>query len=132
MGIKFVVKQTPEPPAGQWYQVLSDEAWTPGPGVSWSGSSWDSAFGLTGLSELGAWNVGYRPTKMRITYTGTFTQIQLVDTNFDTIANDVAPASGQEIDITFGSFDIKDLNIFASGAWSITNIEFYSEADPFA
>jgi len=130
MALRWIVKTTPTPPAGQWYSVLTDESWSAGPGFSWTGSQWEASLGIpSGLSATG-WESGYRPTKMRITFSGSISEIGLKDLNDDTIAIDSSPVSLEEITITFGSFDINDLTISYSGSIAITNIEFYSTSAP--
>lgn len=61
----------PAPPAPSgWQSYTSDAYWAPSGGstVSWDGDSWEiNAFNWLALSAAGIWNVGLRPTQVRVT-----------------------------------------------------------------
>jgi hypothetical protein len=119
---------------GSWDVHFDNTDWSVFGKGTWSGSQWDATTGKGGygvfLDQLGTWVNGYRPTKIRITHTagvGVDIDIQLEDSNGDNIVNFVPAATGQEIDITFGSYDIMTLFMYGSAnAFSVTNIEFLS------
>lgn len=103
----------------------------------WDSVNFNSIFEVVLIIELGTWVDSYRPTKVRVTFTGaTNACLGLQDKNGDPIAEEGELAvsytyqSLEEIDIIFGSYDIEVLLIAAANGdtFSITNIEFY-EAD---
>ena len=128
--ILFHVPDPIVPPT--WTQYFDNTKWTALIG-SWSGSDWDSADqGPSGdvikLQDTGAWTSSYRPTKIRFSSSASpLLELRLKDSNSDTILLQANPAENTGYTITFGSFDIDELEIirvFGAGAWSLTNIEF--------
>ncbi|GAG06880.1 unnamed protein product, partial [marine sediment metagenome] len=71
-----------------WVSYGDNTYWTVAQGT-WNGSGWDAAPGKSGyglqLNELGSWNLGFRPTKIRVTYNTTGANMTLEDTNFGAI-----------------------------------------------
>lgn len=100
--------------------------WTGALDVYWDGSAWNSWFGETGITEVGTWVNGYRPTKMRMTYTDDDTfNLGLYDAVGNVIASDAAYVSGTELDITFVGNDIRFIAFTGSTAnLVVTSIEF--------
>jgi hypothetical protein len=98
---------------------------------SWSGSDWDSEYlgiNILQLSELGSWVNSYRPLKVRITFTGSGGSLDLfwiTDEYFTPIAVGSPYTSGTELDISFEGYDIAEILIYGSTAFTVTNIEFY-------
>jgi len=141
MGIQFIVKQTPVP---QWVQIFDNTDWVVGDtgfhlggAGSWDAGNqeWDSddgggAFGVSAveLLPLGGWEVGYRPSKIRITFTGIANlDLYFRDTAFQYLVTEGQTiTSGQELDITFSGNDIRSLLVwsFTENPFSVTNIEF--------
>jgi hypothetical protein len=118
------------PPEFTWDSRQDVSNWTVTQGSWLPGSSEyvsDSTTGSIYLEELGTWVTNYRPSKIRIThnYVGGLEMI-LTDKNTDIIAQDVSLNSGEEIDITWGNYDMDNLflNKF-SQSYEIQNIEFY-------
>jgi len=123
MKISFVLKK--EPVVDPWVSHFDNSDWAPGGGTSWTGSSWTGGFGLQ-ITDIGTWTEGYRPTKMRVTFTGGPTNMTLKDVpgSLDNIAHDAAYVSGQEIDLDFsGLGDINEMRM-GLGSVTVTNIEF--------
>ena len=113
---------------GSWVAHFDNTEWeTVFPGV-WTGSAWsDSGVLFIPLTELGTWVEVYRPTKIRVTFTGGGTRdILLKDTENNFIAHETTASSEQEIDITFEGYDIEALQIQDTvGNFTVTNIEFF-------
>lgn len=142
MGIKFIIKQTPVP---YWQLIFNDTYFQNRPeataDLSWiAGVFWNSTtMSLTDTAGLevkdgATWNQGFRPTKIRIDWNASGGgQFSLVgrDTNGDIIFNSGGNyTSGDEIDITWGSFDFDYLTFTCSTGGTtnlgIDSIEFYS------
>lgn len=111
-----------------WVQILDNTYWSSAKGVTWDGTKWSCPVNLVHLYPIGGWEVGARPTKLRVTYTSSLVfDISVIDTNSDTIASYAACPSTTEIDITFGSYNIYMLQLYYDGAATVEvyNIEFY-------
>jgi len=118
-----------------WEAYFDDAAWglwgpTPWTSGSWDdpNQEWDNVGNGLLLTEIGAWAVGYRPAKIKVTFNGIATaDIELQDTTTGVIASKLAANSGDEIDITFAGNDIDNLFIAEGDAnnFSVTNIQFY-------
>ena len=144
MAILFKVNNAP--PESPWSNFTNDSYWEPGDSDPespwpdnevWNGSAWESyEWGGGGwyhvnLTAIGIWADGYRPTQMRVTWTGNadLNFISLQDTTGSTIAfvGTPNPTSPAILDITFGSNDIgyfsTDTN-FGQSQYFITGIEF--------
>lgn len=86
------------------------------------------------LSELGTWVENYRPSKIRVTFTGaTNVSLVIADINGDIIAEvgnigNYIYTSGTEVELDFVTYgeDINFLGMIAANGniFSITNIEF--------
>jgi hypothetical protein len=148
-----------------WVTKFDNTFWRAGAGggggtVSWTGSSWDIAVAggspvnidiavvISGINNN--WQVGFRPTSVRITAHATSSQSIELDT-FDTGGSDylnagnVAPAASAvttspqqfvfPLDFTPG-LDIESIQAFQAsyGTWTlhITNIEFDTGSSPTA
>ena len=118
-----------------WDQVFATGTWT--------GSQWDSGIGrgstnriwisplnsvYSPVSGAGGWEVGFRPTKIRITYdTGIPVSVAMSD-NLTSIASVNPYNSGDEITIAWATQDLWSLSLTNTGTnppFSITNIEFF-------
>jgi hypothetical protein len=129
----------PIPPS--WFAHFDNSDWEIDTQGSWDAgnSEWDSQYWPPGIeilsiTEIGSWASGYKPTKIRITFTGaTDTAFSLKDISSNVICSkgsgiDLSYTSGEEIECDFGSGqgDIYRLEVQAGqGAdFSVTNIEF--------
>lgn len=119
-----------------WEVHHNNTNWSATTGM-WSAGTWESLDGYLELIELGTWVEGYRPTKIRITYTGDpNTALYLRDSNNAIIAQEgntftFTYQSLEEENITFGNYDIRKIEMYND--WgddpdvyiNVTNIEFY-------
>ena len=98
-------------------------------GCSWNDGSWtigtQSGYDYF-LSPIGNWVVGYRPTKVRVTFTGADTAALFIGTVATTIYSNGAYASGEEAELDFSENDDIAVLYLYSGftEFIITNIEF--------
>ncbi|MCK4252576.1 hypothetical protein KAX97_14100 [candidate division WOR-3 bacterium] len=109
-----------------WVARFDNTKWTADSNISWDGTQWDGSGADPAIKDTGTWVVGYRPTKVRITFSGDATlHIYVIDSNEAIIANHSGVSSGDELAITFGSYDIDKIS-FTDGtaALLVTNIEF--------
>lgn len=117
----------------EWVNIFDNTYWlATGTGFSWDGSEWDSTSTTCYIycdPELNTWYNSYRPNKVRVTFSGGADGgtllLEIVDDNDDTIASQSSPTSPQEMDITFGDYNIEKLK-FTNFSGSITNIEFFN------
>lgn len=114
---------------GAWVSYLEESNWTiQGSDGSWNGSGWDNN-GLSGLLSLipaGGWETDFRPTKMRVTYTGITSIMDLRDTSAGSIVKDLTYTSGEEKDTTWYGNNIGIL-LMEAGAFNsitVTELEF--------
>lgn len=127
--------------ADGWVSYFSDSYWEAGTGT-WTETSWKSAEDegdqIIDITPTGDWEVGFTPTKIRITHT---TPAATYENNFfltntcigagcpTYIASDANLISGIEKTCFFDGYDINNLELTCSdeevGAFYITNIEFY-------
>jgi hypothetical protein len=116
-----------------WSSYFDNTKWSGLNNTTWSGTQWDSWDGGPGghilwIEDISTWTSGYRPSKVRLTFntTGyTLFGLTIQDSNGDFILNISDPVSGEEYDLTFGSFDIDELILNRFGAAiGLTNIEF--------
>ena len=131
-----------KPATGGWTAYFDNTKWAIIDEGAWNvGGWWDSELKFSleqiSLEPIGLWYIDYRPTKMRVTFTGmtpTSTRFfALEDTNFDSIYSLNTPAppgytSLTEVELTWHGENIKQFEIKAfdtSGAWKLTNIEFF-------
>ena len=116
-----------------WVAHFDNSDWEISSLGTWDTDHWDSElFGSDYwvlLGDIGTWASAYRPTKIRVTFTG---QTTLVLTLADglggetDLVSDEAATSGEEFEITWGEGDIATLNFQTdAGNFVITNIEFY-------
>ena len=129
-----------------WVSYFSDSYWevVEGDLGTWNGSAWVSTqeegeddFTIQ-LSPVGDWEVGFRPTKMRVTHTH---PAETYENGFllynacigggcpDYIVEDANLLSLKEKDCFFDGYDIRLLDMISNeeeaGSFTITNIEFY-------
>ena len=93
--------------------------------ASWDGSKWIDVGGALALNPIGAWYIGYRPTKVRVTISVSVTSFYLhagVDTY---IRADGSYTSLTEDNLSWGSNDIDEFYMYVAAGLNITNIEFY-------
>ena len=132
---------TEKPPEPEWHSIFDNTKWEPDEPDNdygeWTGSSWfpddrnnDQPGGdyTVFLRPMGSWSTGFRPTKMRITYSIILMRYYIRDTSDNIIASGSSYASGAEIDLDFDTYGLDigtmDLRDFPS-SWYITNIEFF-------
>jgi len=124
-----------------WVSYFDNTCWDPrfvGYGT-WDGSKWISGFagGHYGFNQdaQGAWYVGYRPTKMKITFSGVpAVSLCVFDANNDIMAlyDTCNYTSEAEITLSWGAHDLAKFTASTDGCgteneWYITNIEFSEE-----
>lgn len=103
--------------------------------IQWSGTYWWPQFGngIEGLEPIGLWSLGFRPTKMRITFRNS-ASVNL--TAYDTMSNVLGTAAGylpgEELALTFVGYDIGEI-IFDNDSSTIEydTIEFAGTAYAF-
>ena len=96
------------------------------------GGYWDTDHWVAGgeeetfLMENGSWSTGYRPTQMRITFTGAASiTIGVYLKNSSLNVSDTGYTSGEIKFINFTASDLSYIRIITGDAISITNIEWY-------
>ena len=121
------------PPA--WVSYLDDTWWDdPTSQGTWSGSQWDAVAGKSGYG-LGLrpittgpnanWHIGFRPTKVRVTYSTTGANMALQDLDFVYLVPWAAYTSLDEVTITWASADLRSVFLGDALNFSITNVEFF-------
>ena len=132
-GVTYTVLSEEGTPTQHWFEHFDNSDWTAALGT-WDTDHWDSAdvtvWHILQVVVSGTWRDSYRPTKMRITYTGEpIVSITLTDSDSQPIGEygGAGYISGTEIDLTFGSYDIVGLTCLTDSraAFVVTNIEFY-------
>lgn len=124
---------------GGWVEHFDNNDWSVLDGIgSWSSNTWiPSVFGgntyILNIGVIGSWATSYRPTKMRITFTGSITcnyNCRISDTDNGGIwdADSDPISSGQELTLTFGSYDIYSLSLSSSSNFTVTDIGFYESS----
>ncbi len=120
-------------PTEVWTSHFDNTEWdevAPGAGF-WNGTQWEAedqgAFWGIIISDIGAWASGYRPSKMRVTFTGvgSIGSFAVQDDAAGSIGGVAGYVSLDDIVLTFGAND--GFKITAAGPLSvfyITNIEF--------
>jgi hypothetical protein len=121
------------PPAGGWVEKTSDVYWTSTDGV-WDTNAWTNSVSKSSqflLTPTGGWESGFRPTKIRLTYSpyipNDFAPIELIAAS-EKLNPDVDEyESLTEVPITFDGQDITRIYMIPINAEPIqvTNIEFY-------
>lgn len=114
-----------------WEEKSTDDYWTSYYG-SWNagGQRWDSELAAgsyyVGLEPYDNWQLGYRPSKMRISWLGgaSSLNINVYDTDDEKIFTGTI-TSGVEFPLTFSSLNIYAIELVGSSSYSITKIEFY-------
>jgi len=124
MGIIGVaLKKTPS--GGIWQVHFDNTQWGPLSSTTWTGSSWSSSGFEILLVTFVGWASGYRPTKVRASFTGPATaDLRLYDSSLNIIASNASYVSGAEENITFVGNDILRFGL-GYGAMTCTNIEFF-------
>jgi len=113
--------------------------WTPDTYGTWTGSGWLATIEpneyIVQLEPLGGWEVGFRPTKMRLTWTEGQDPISLVrlrdtDGNFIVNLTSYSYNMGDDITINWQGFDIDYIYVSAypNVSFTLTSIGFYDEA----
>lgn len=122
-----------------WTQYFDNNYWQP-----WANASWDSGnsrweLDLTGptqagLQVTGSWYLGYRPTKIRCTFTVSPSDTMTLHPAGEGVSMGVAsPCSSlQEVSLSWSGVDIGKLywnwNPSPNTTYYVTNIEFYLES----
>lgn len=120
------------PPAeGTWQSFFDNTRWADDGFGSWNGSEWISSGEppAIDLIDIGVWYIGFRPTSLRVTYTGPVSINLELYNDVDFQAGPVSVTSLQEVPVTFGAsgdffymyMETEDL----SGI-TVTNIEFFA------
>lgn len=117
----------------EWDDRTSNEYWELNPAHpygTWTGSGWLSDITGSGvyyvaLVPTGSWATGYRPTKVRITFSDT-SDISFVmrDTNDNTLCDERSYLSETVIDMAFIALDIGKFWTLCDFQFTITKIEF--------
>jgi hypothetical protein len=113
---------------GAWEEITSDTYWTPAwvCTPTWNGSAWTSGeeqMTCLNLQAIGTWENGYRPTKIRFTFTGTMV-VDIYDTEMNSIGiGGSGITSGTEYDLTIVGYDL--LGFASTGEAILSKIEFY-------
>ncbi len=116
-----------------WVSHFDDTEWEPtGVGFGfWNGTQWESEFNDPNWSlvieDIATWASGYRPTKMRLTWTGpaTIDSFVMQDDIGGVISLEVDIVSLGEIDLTFAATDGFKITMGGNDSqFLITNIEF--------
>jgi len=116
-------------PAPQWLDYTAPSYWTITNG-SWDGSEYSPSFTGLFLEPAGGWEVDFRPTQIRVTWTLNYAHIKVVVLGDPgaTIA-DSGYTYDQPVleDLTFGVNDISELQFTGvkGPLWDVTKIEFY-------
>jgi len=123
---------------GEWVERFDDsywEVWPDTPLGSWDNPNqeWDSEESGGNrwlyLSEIGTWVEGFRPFKIRVTFTGADSlYISLVDSDLNELCGEVV-SSGETINLTDHGHNIMLFGaVIGEDDFSITNIEFFVES----
>jgi len=128
-------------PSGEWVQIFNNSYWTCCTGCgepftcSWTGSEWSLANGDGGEGYIivkGSWADGYRPTKIRVTYTyfvwasgDDDIYVRNSSSFWGTIGSDSSYSSMKELELSNTSGDIYTLRFGYPSDVDITNIEFF-------
>lgn len=117
-------------PMEQWVSYLPEtSSWIKNTGT-WTGTDWAPSGGIVDISTGGTipWYVDFRPTKMKLTFTGGPASVTLYDSWMSTVYSNAAYASETEATLDFSAgHDI--YNLVVDGATLLTNIEFYCEGE---
>lgn len=115
-----------------WQDVT--ELWTATAG-SWSGSAWVPAnpgIYTLALGVDGAWNASYRPTQLRVTFTGA--EAEGLSTYLKTAGGSALNTTTQlwtgfdvDSDLSFGSDDFTEITFAAMDSFTVTKIELYGD-----
>lgn len=132
LGFGNITPTTPNP----WQSIFDNTKWQASSG-SWSGTAWVSENSgwsqwLTlGIKSGETWNVGYRPTKVRATLspTGSTYIFSGWDVYFSARWDTTTYTNLVELDITWGSQDLVQVNLEISGGgapqFTLSNLEWY-------
>ncbi len=116
------------PPVPEWISYLDNTYWTPDGNTSWDGAKWveNGPPQSMRIDELGTWNEGFEPTKIRITGTfGSASTINVLDASSDVNGSGAAAASVViDLDFTGPRGDIDRITLY--GMTNVTNIEFWT------
>lgn len=123
----------------QWVSHFDNTEWVPqAPFGTWTGSAWDAGFSVIWgvvLIDTGTWADSYRPSKIRVTFSGADTALTVVfydATQAVIIATEISTYStGKELDIDWVPAEPLDgfklLFQGAEGSFQLDNIEFLEE-----
>ena len=118
----------PTPPQGAWVGTyFNNTRWTSISPAWWITDHWSSSGAEVVISAIGGWQIDYRPTKIRVFFTGEATQAMSLrnSTGGVTFVSDNAYVSGRELDLNLTS-NIGRLYL-GYGNINVTAIEFYEE-----
>lgn len=141
--IAYPTNDTPAPVTGAWVEKTDDTYWSAyQSSVTWSGTQWEAVY--DGVEEEwksplrlevnGVWNLSYRPTKVRLTYTAASTSwnFKMRDSwNSDLNVDVDGYESAVEANLTFfepGDIDRLYLSFIPGIDAALTKIEFWEPA----
>jgi hypothetical protein len=123
-----------------WTSYFDDSCWTPSGHGSWDdpNQEWDPTFAsdryLINLNDIGAWALGYRPTAVRITFTGGAqgARIILTDSAGHILVDSGYYGPSGEILYIDNVYDLDVHNLYiycpsGGSTYSVTKIEFTEE-----
>ena len=118
-----------------WVDKTSNTYWTGDANISWVTDHWAyvNTMNVAFLTPTGGWEEGYRPTHIRLTFSGAEVYIlQLhgyneTESGGGSIAGFGNIDSGVSKEISYIGGDIWRFYIQIFGSWNITKIEFYEE-----
>jgi len=116
-----------DPPSGLWFQCLDDTFWEPLYYMFWLVDHWYSKKTFAAaIKALVNWPISYRPSQIRIEYTGSVSVISIRDSANHYIGIDYGPHSLEAIDLDFTKYstDIYSIYFTTSTLITVTNIEF--------
>jgi hypothetical protein len=107
---------------------FDDSYWTATYG-SWSVDRWVSEEVALehwiGLLEIGTWNEGFRPDKIRLTVNyDNFIDLIVYDSTSGIIVNQTDISSLEQFTINWNGSDLASISLIGPGAIELTNIEF--------
>jgi len=115
----------------QWVSYLTDDFWSAVTGT-WTGTGWAPSGGIIRIDRKGTvfpWYQLFRPTKLKVTFTGGGTvNLTLYDFASNILYQNASYASGTEATLSWLSDDLYYLYITGSPT-EVTNIEFYCEGE---
>ena len=127
----FTKKPESPPPVPEWISIFDNTRWAANSGT-WDGAKWTNGGGYFDLDPIGTWATGFRPTNIRISFTGgSACSYDLNDAFSSAIVSPSGIATGVAANppyplVYVTGTDITNLELQVnSPPGTITNIEFY-------